>query len=106
MTISKLKYPTYNSEKENAISAIIVAILVYLFLVLFQPFGTYNYVHTNKYLLLVPYAIIAFVSFFIGDFFISKYFTKWTWKNEVSKTLVLLLLCAILNYWFILLLIR
>jgi hypothetical protein len=100
MTFSKLKYPTYNSEKEIAISAIIVALLVYLFLALFQPFGTYNYVHTNKYLLLVPYAIIVFVSFFIGDFFISKYFTKWTWKNEVSKTLVLLLFCAILNYGY------
>ncbi|HUH26116.1 MAG TPA: hypothetical protein VLY87_05780, partial [Flavobacterium sp.] len=100
MTISKLKYPTYKNEKEIVISAIIVAILVYLFLALFQPFGTYNYVHTNKYLLLVPYAIIAFISFFIGDFFISKYFTKWTWKNEISKTLVLLLLCAILNYWY------
>lgn len=100
MNISNIKYPTYKTEKEIAISAIIVAILVYLFLALFQPFGTYNFVHTNKYLLLVPYAIIAFVSFFIGDYFISKHFTKWTWKNEVSKTLVLLLLCAILNYWY------
>lgn len=100
MTISNRKYPTYNNETEIAISAIIVAILVYLFLALFQPFGTYNYVHTNKHLLLIPYAIIAFVSFFIGDYFISKKITNWTWKNEVLKTFVLLLFCAILNYWY------
>lgn len=100
MTILKLKYPIYNTEKEIVISASIVALLVYLFLTLFQPFGTYNYVHINKYLLLIPYAIIAFVLFFIGDFFILKYFRNWTWKNEISKTFILLLFCTILNYWY------
>ncbi len=100
MTILKLKYPAFNSEKEIAIFAIIVALLVYLFLALFQPFGTYNYVHNNKYLLLVPYAIIAFISFFIGDYFISKKIKNWTWKNEILKTFILLLFCAILNYLY------
>lgn len=100
MTISNIKYPTYKTEKEIAISAIVVAILVYLFLVLFQPFGTYNYVNINKYLLLVPYAIIAFASFFAGDYFITKYFTNWTWKNEILKTFILLFFCGILNYLY------
>lgn len=100
MTILKLKYPTYNTEKEITIFAIIIAILVYLFLALFQPFGTYNYIHTSKYLLLVPYALIAFVSFFTGDYFISKCFTNWTWKNEVSKTFILLFCCSIFNYLY------
>ncbi|MCC5916925.1 MAG: LytTR family transcriptional regulator [Cryomorphaceae bacterium] len=100
LTILKLKYPTYNSPKEIGTSALIVALLVYLFLVLFQPFGTYNYIHANKYLLLAPYAIIAFVAFYMGDYFIAKRFEKWTWMNEICKNCILLLLCSIVSYWY------
>lgn len=81
-------------------SSILVAGLVYLFLVFFQPFGTYNYAHAGKYLLLIPYAIIAFVTFFIGDYFISRIFSKWTWINEISKNCILLFFCSILNYCY------
>lgn len=100
MTFLRLKYPTYRTEREMAISAILVALLVYLFLALFQPFGTYNYVHTNKYLLLMPYALIALFSFFIVDYIISNRIKDWTWKNEFFKTAFLILLCAVLNYWY------
>lgn len=98
--ISQIKYPTYNARREIWISAIIVAVLVYLFLAVFQPFGTYNFTHTSKYLLLGPYSLIAFTTFFTGDFLISKYFRRWTWKNEISKNLLLLLVCSILNYGY------
>lgn len=94
----QLRYPTYNSKKEIWISAVAVATLVYLFLVVFQPFGTYNYLHVNKYLLLLPYAAIAFFGFLTGDFIVSKHFQDWTWKNEVSKTVTILFLCSLLNY--------
>lgn len=98
--VLQLKYPTYKSKKEIWISAIIVATLVYLFLSVFQPFGTYTYIHTSKYLLLIPYALIAFLTFLTGDFLISKYFVRWTWKNEIYKNLLLLFLCSSLNYWY------
>jgi hypothetical protein len=98
--ILRLKYPVYNSKKEIWLSAVSIALLAYLFLVIFQPFGTYNYTHANKYLLLVPYAAISFVIFLSGDFAVSRYFTKWTWSREILKTSVLLSVCSLLNYWY------
>lgn len=100
MTTLKLSYPTYNTQKEIWTYSITIAILVYLFLTLFQPFGTYNYDHTSKYLLLIPYALIAFVTFLIGDYFFVRLFSKWTWAKEISKNFILLLCCSILNYWY------
>lgn len=100
MNIRDIRYPICQTRKEIAVSAMTVALLVYLFLTLFQPFGTYNYRHTSKYLLLLPYAAIAFSLFYTGDRIISRKFTKWTWKNEISKTLIFLFLCSMLNYWY------
>lgn len=100
MTNSRLKYPTYNSQKEIWTYAVTIALLVYLFLTLFQPFGTYNYSHASKYLLLVPYAVIAFITFLVGDYLFARLFSKWTWKNEISKNAILLLCCSLFNYWY------
>lgn len=95
-----IRYPTDNIRKEIGAAAVAVALLVYLFLALFQPFGTYNYAHPNKYLLLAPYAIIAFVTFFTGDHLASKYYPGWNWANEIVKNCVLLLFCSLLNYGY------
>lgn len=100
INIFQQKYPVYHSQKQIWIAALSVAVSVYLFLIVFQPFGTYNYVHTNKYLLLTPYALIAFFLFFVGDSFITKHYCKWTLKNEIFKITVLLFFCSLLNYWY------
>lgn len=101
--ILQLKYPAYNAKKEIWLSAISISVLVYLFLVVFQPFGTYNYVHENKYILLAPYAAIAFIAFLSGDLIVSGYFQKWTWKKEILKNSILLCICSLLNYGYSLL---
>jgi len=93
-----LKYPVCNSKTEMYVSAVGIAVLTYLFLIIFQPFGTYNFVHTNKYLLLAPYSIIAFITFLSGDFIVSKFFNKWTLSKEIFKITTLLFVCSFLNY--------
>lgn len=80
------------------ISAMMIALLVYLFLALFQPFGTYTYTHSHKYWLLIPYAFISFALFFTSDYLMTNKIINWTFKNEILKTSIVLLFCAALNY--------
>lgn len=94
----QLKFPTHSNLRGILASAVMVAALVYGFLAVFQPFGTYTFTHERKYLLLAPYAFIAFSVFFLGDFLISKYRSKWTWKNEIFKTVFFLFVCSVFNY--------
>ncbi len=95
-----LSYPVSNSKKEICLSSFGVAIIVYLFLIIFQPFGTYNYTHQQKYLLLVPYAIFSFVIFFSGNLLLPRTFQKWRVIEEVSKLIVFLGISSLLNYWY------
>jgi len=72
-----MQYPFSNTfelkaSKANWFSSILIATLVYLFLIVFQPFGTYNYQHSFKYILLIPYSIIAFTVFFVNSFLKGK----------------------------------
>ncbi|AYZ14801.1 hypothetical protein EGY05_24010 [Chryseobacterium arthrosphaerae] len=58
-------YPKSESFREIFISSLGAGISVYLFLIIFQPFGTENFQHPYKFLLLFPYCIIFGTAFFI-----------------------------------------
>lgn len=99
------KYPMARSGKEMGGYALMVAMLTYLFIACYQPFGTYNYSNPYKYALLAPYAAIAFLIFLGGDMAVARLFRQWKWKNEIAKITVLLFVCSFFNYlysiWFI-----
>lgn len=86
------------SKKTVWLSSLCVALMAYLFLVIFQPFGTYNYTHQSKYLLLLPYAAHTFVIFFLGDMAAGRLLKRWSWSKECLKLVILLVVCALLNY--------
>ncbi len=64
MKLSTL-YPESRSGKEIILTSSLVGILFYILLIVYQPFGTSQFEHTFKYLLLAPYAIITTFSFYI-----------------------------------------
>lgn len=92
-------YPRSKSIKEILISSIAAGILVYLFLIIFQPFGTENFHHPYKYIILFPYTLIFGVAFFVSSLFVSQ-FKKWNIGYELMKVLVILLLGSIFSYFY------
>ena len=71
MILTKL-YPNNETSKEITITSSIAGGSFYLFLIIYQPFGTNQFEHAYKYLMLFPYAIIATVSFCSVNILIAK----------------------------------
>ncbi len=86
--------------KHTLLSSLFLGGMCYFFIAVFQPFGTYTYTHSNKYLLLLPYGFFVFFSFLCTAVIIGKYSANWSWKLEVKKGLVLLFFCSILSYLY------
>jgi len=96
--ILTIHYPYYETKKEIVITSSFVGGLIYLFLIIYQPFGTSQFEHSYKYLMLFPYAIITTVSFFIVSLFLTKRAMKWTIGLELLKIFWILLLISTLSY--------
>ncbi|RQO39055.1 hypothetical protein DBR39_08650 [Chryseobacterium sp. KBW03] len=92
-------YPTSESFKEILISSLGAGISVYLFLIIFQPFGTENFHHPYKFALLFPYCIIFGASFFIANLTTSR-FTNWNIGSELVKIIIILFLGSVLSYFY------
>lgn len=100
--LSSLKlnsYPRSESFAEILISSFGVGITVYLFLIIFQPFGTENFHHPYKYLILFPYTIIFGASFFVSDLCTFR-FKTWNTGSELLKILIILLLGSVFSYFY------
>lgn len=99
-------HPLSDEWKSSFGSAVLAGILVALFLIIFQPFGTYHWQHPQKYLLLCGYGLITFgvILFFGGG--LQRLFPKlfreeyWTLGHEVLFQLLGIMLIAILNYFY------
>jgi len=74
--------------------------MVYLFLVVFQPFGTYNFYNPFKYLLLAPYALISFLVLCTGELLLRRRKANWRIVHEALKVAVALLVCTLLSYCY------
>jgi len=96
--ILTIHYPNYETKKEIVITSTFVGCLIYLFLIIYQPFGTSQFEHSYKYLMLFPYAIITTFSFFIVSLFLTKRARKWTIGLELVKIFWILLLISTLSY--------
>ncbi|SDI55120.1 hypothetical protein [Chryseobacterium jejuense] len=98
-SLTTYPYPTSKSVKEILISSLAAGALVYLFLIIFQPFGTENFHHPYKYLILFPYTIIFGAAFFVSNLLAYR-FQDWNITSELLKTIVILFLGSILSYFY------
>lgn len=98
-----LNYPVLTSRREMCYSALVISLLVYFFLAIFQPFGTYTFQHNYKYLLLLAYPLIAFSFFYIGDLIVYKFLSKciWNWEKEIYKNILVLFACSLSSYLYL-----
>ena len=95
----RTSYPRPASIREVSVSALLLSIIVYLFLVVYQPFGTYEYQHVLKYVLLIPYALVTLFVFSVGSLaFRSR--ARWTIIHESVRIAILLVICGVLNYLY------
>lgn len=99
MLLKKL-YPNTETNKESLIISFLLAGVLYLLLIIYQPFGTYQFEHTYKYLLLFPYAIICAFSFYSIHLLLAKYKKRWTIGLEIAKSFIILLLISSLSYFY------
>jgi hypothetical protein len=60
-------------------------LLVYLYLIIYQPFGTYTFHHPYKFLLLLPYGGIGFLAFALSSWLVER-------KKEQGLTIATILL--------------
>jgi len=71
----------------------------YLFLIIFQPFGTYNFEDAGKYILLMGYGGIFTLSYLFTSVLLSSG-KEWTLKKEFLRMLLVYLAATILNFLY------
>ncbi|MCJ7934401.1 MAG: hypothetical protein MUW56_12385 [Chryseobacterium sp.] len=99
ISFASYPYPKSESVKEILISSVGAGILVYLFLIIFQPFGTGNFHHPYKYALLFPYTIIFGVAFFVSNLTANQ-FNNWNIGAELLKIAGILFLSSVFSYFY------
>lgn len=92
-------YPKSESFKEIFVSSLGAGVSVYLFLIIFQPFGTESFHHPYKFLLLFPYCIIFGTAFFTANLMTSR-FNNWNIGTELLKIIFILFVGSILSYLY------
>lgn len=92
-------YPKSESFKEIFISSLGAGAAVYLFLIIFQPFGTENFQHPYKFVLLFPYCIIFGTAFLMANLITSR-FSNWNIGSELLKITFILCTGSILSYFY------
>lgn len=98
--ILRTQYPNNETNKEIILTSSIVGILLYLLLIIYQPFGTSQFEHSYKYLLLFPYAVITGFSFCCVNLLLLKQKREWTIGLELFNTFLILLLISSLSYLY------
>lgn len=90
---SQLPFPNI---KSSLIEALLLGFFIFLFLYIFQPFGTYNFSHNHKIVLLGIYGVISTLTHFILRFIIYIAGRKtWNFQKEL-----LFLAASVLTYGF------
>ncbi|TLX27293.1 LytTR family transcriptional regulator [Chryseobacterium indologenes] len=92
-------YPKSGSIKEMLLSSLAAGISVYLFLIIFQPFGTENFHHPYKLALLFPYTVIFGMAFLIMSLSTSK-FNNWNLGAELLKITGTLITGSVFSYFY------
>lgn len=100
MKILDLSYPNSQSKKEVIFSSASIGFLVYLFLLVFQPFGTQNVALSKLIYILFPYSVITTSIFTLTNLFFLNNKVQWTVSKEVSKIVLIIFICSILCYLY------
>lgn len=93
-------YPNGETSKEIIVTSLLFGFLLYILLIIYQPFGTSQFEHIYKYFLLFPYAGISASSFCCINLLLSKQKREWTVGLELSKIFLILLLISSLSYFY------
>lgn len=94
-------FPKTQELRKIFFQALFIAVAVYLFLILFQPFGTYTFHHSLKYIILLPYPIIVFVLFFLMKILLKKFYNQlWKVSDELFSILGILIFASLFNYFY------
>ncbi|SEK41944.1 LytR/AlgR family response regulator transcription factor [Parapedobacter koreensis] len=98
--IFDLSYPKSESKKEIFISSIFTGISVYLFLLVFQPFGTNTIPNLKLFKILFPYFFIVFTVFYLVNLFSLNILKEWNLGKETLKVTCIIFLCSVLGYLY------
>ena len=79
--------------------AFLLGVSCYLFLIIFQPFGTYNFEDPGKYILLAGYGIIFAFSYLLASVLLHNG-RRWTVRKEFLHMLLVYLAATILNFLY------
>lgn len=101
MSMLNNPYPIPDKSKYAIISSLILGLTAYLFVIVFQPFGTDLWNHPHKYLLLSVYGLITSLVLITEFFAFSgrlKDEKNWTVKKELIKYAIIFIVCSLLSY--------
>lgn len=99
LSINRSPFPNNETLQEIILTSSLAGLSVYILLIIYQPYGTSNFEHSYKYILLLPYAVISFLSFCSFGFLFKKN-EKWTLVYEIFKSILILLMASVLSYFY------
>jgi hypothetical protein len=97
-------FPLPESGRRRLVFIILASLFVALFLIVFQPFGTYEWQHPNKQLLLSGFGLVTFLILLFDGFVIRRIFPayykeeSWTTGKEIINELLIIMTISIGNY--------
>lgn len=98
-------FPVKNKIKDSLQTAFIAGMIVFLFLLAFQPFGM-HLIQSNKWLHCMGFGVITFLVSLLFDVFVEKILKinmderNWTFGKWILSTLIVLLLITIANSFY------
>jgi len=103
-------HPYPEELNKNFKMALVAGFVVAAFLMVFQPFGAYNWQHELKYLFLAGFGFITFCVLIVFGFLIRQWFpvffseSNWTVGKEILIQTITITAIAVCNYgyslWF------
>lgn len=99
-------FPLPESGRRRLILTILASLFVALFLIVFQPFGTFEWKHPHKFLLLSGFGLVTFLILLFDGFVIRRVFPdyykeeSWTTGKEIINELLIIMTISIGNYLY------
>nr|WP_314491886.1 LytTR family DNA-binding domain-containing protein [uncultured Chryseobacterium sp.] len=99
LMISKVPFPNNETFRELLLTSSLAGLSVYILLIIYQPYGTSDFQHSYKYMMLFPYAVISFLSFSSLALLFSRK-KQWTLAEEICKNFLILLTASVASYFY------
>lgn len=99
LSTDRFPFPNSETPQEVLFTSSLAGLSVYILLIIYQPYGTNDFENSYKYILLLPYAVISFLSFCSFALLFRKN-KKWTLIHEICKSILTLLTASVLSYFY------